>query len=396
MANVKKTSILVFLIAAFLAVGFSVSRPASADNAQQIQSHIDDLMKQQTEAQKELTAQQSSLYKNQAQIAVTRALLNKINADISSKEAELKNLDDQATLNKTMLAEYIRQMYYANQDHDVLVGLALSQGNLSDMMANSDNMLSIKAKIIDSLQIINDAKTQTQQAQATLADQQANHQQVLKTQQVQQAQISSDIQDTQATLQQLNDKLSKLRSDLSAMLGANISTDDINKAAKIASQATGVRKDFILGELVVESDLGRFTGGCTYDKSKMGSANLAIFKSIASSLSYNYKNLKVSCPLSYGIGGAMGIAQFMPSTWVGYESRISSATGHNPPDPWNLVDGVTGMAIKLANDGATSKSGEKNAAARYYCGGNYTRAICQNYAKKVLYWADNYQQLLNN
>ena len=105
--------------------------------------------------------------------------------------------------------------------------------------------------------------------------------------------------------------------------------------------------------------------------------------------------MKVSCALSYGIGGAMGIAQFMPTTWTGYEARISGATGHNPPDPWNLVDGITGMAIKLKNDGAGSKSGEKNAAARYYCGSNINRSICQNYAKKVLYWADNYKTLLD-
>ena len=92
----------------------------------------------------------------------------------------------------------------------------------------------------------------------------------------------------------------------------------------------------------------------------------------------------------------MGIAQFMPSTWNGYKAQIAAATGHNPPDPWNLVDGVTAMALYLKNRGAGSKSGEKNAAAAYYCGSNIGRAVCQNYAKKVLYWADNYEQLLNN
>ncbi|KKQ04795.1 MAG: hypothetical protein US15_C0043G0001, partial [Candidatus Moranbacteria bacterium GW2011_GWF1_36_4] len=27
----------------------------------------------------------------------------------------------------------------------------------------------------------------------------------------------------------------------------------------------------------------------------------------------------------------------------------------NPPDPWNLVDGVMAMALKLKNDEATAK-----------------------------------------
>ena len=312
-----------------------------------------------------------------------------------ARKPELKNLNDQAELNKTMLGEYIRQLYYANQDNDPLIQLSLFQGSLNDMSVQTDSIISIKAKIIDALQVIADAKTSAEQAKSDLANQQQSKQQALKSQQAQQAQVSSDIQDTQATIQELNDKLSKLRSNLSALLDQNISADDIVAAAKIASNATGVRRDFILGELVVESDLGRFTGGCTYDKSKMGGTNLAIFKNIASSLGYNYKKLKVSCPLSYGIGGAMGIAQFMPTTWNGYKARISSATGHNPPDPWNLVDGVTAMALYLKNRGGDHKSGEKNAAAAYYCGGNIGRSVCQNYAKNVLYWADNYETLLN-
>jgi len=45
----------------------------------------------------------------------------------------------------------------------------------------------------------------------------------------------------------------------------------------------------------------------------------------------------------------------LPDTWLGYKSQIAAKTGHNPPDPWNLTDGVVGMAIKLAKGGATKK-----------------------------------------
>jgi len=118
-----------------------------------------------------------------------------------------------------------------------------------------------------------------------------------------------------------------------------------------------------------------------------------LFKKIAKELGYNYKKLKVSCPpKNYkGTGGAMGVAQFMSDTWMGYKSKIASKTGNNPPDPWSLTDGVMAMALKLKNDGGASKSGEWNAAARYLgsCSGS-TRFYCEN----VLYWADNYKKKL--
>ena len=91
----------------------------------------------------------------------------------------------------------------------------------------------------------------------------------------------------------------------------------------------------------------------------------------------------------------MGIAQFMPTTWLGYKSQIASITGHNPPDPWNVVDGVVGMAIKLAAAGATSKSGELVASKRYYCGSPnspYWNNKCNDYAKNVQRLATGYEK----
>ena len=137
----------------------------------------------------------------------------------------------------------------------------------------------------------------------------------------------------------MNAKLSKLRSELSSLLGKSYNAKDIEDAAKFASKMTGVRKNFLLGMLVVESDLGRFTGGCTATESRMSSNRLKLFKDICEELDYNWKKQKVSCPpKSYkGTGGAMGVAQFMSDTWMGYKSSIASATGHNTPDPWSLT-----------------------------------------------------------
>lgn len=400
MENMQRKLIPIVFIAAFAVINFFSfhSEPAKADTAaEQTQNQINDLEKKKKEVEAELAVEQSRLYKNQAQISTTRAILNQINADIARKETELRNLEVRAKLNRTMLAEYLRRIYYAGQENDLLIQLSLFNGNLNDVLANFDNSVSIKSKIIDALLAIREAKIKTEQTKETLADQQQDKQLVLKTQQVQHVQISNDVQETKVTLAEIQQKISKLRNTLSSFLGKSYSIDDVVEAVKFASKKTGVRKEFIFAMLDKESDLGRFTGGCTYNKSKMGSINEGIFKRITNELGYDYKKLKVSCPLSYGIGGAMGVAQFMPTTWgdpdgspVGWRPRISSATGHNPPDPWSLTDGIVGMALKLKAAGADKKSGERNAAAAYYCGSRLSRAVCQNYANTVISWSKGY------
>lgn len=363
----------------------------ASDTASNIQEDINKYNKKLQVAQQELAGLQSQLYKNQTKINAIKNLISQITSDIFRKEAELKDLNNQAVVNKNMLSEYIRQIYFVDQE-DPLVLLAISKKNLSDFSANFDGIIGVKAKIIASLETINNTKDQVEQAKIDLANLQKSNAQALSSQQVQQAVITNNVEDTQATIEELQAKLNKLRSTLSSFLGESYTMDDVISAVKSAEKKTGVRKEFLFAMLDKETDLGRFTGGCNYKKSKMGSANEKIFKSVCDELGYDYNKMKVSCPLSYGIGGAMGVAQFMPTTWVGYKSKISAVTGNSPADPWNLKDGIMGMALKLKAAGAGSKSGEYKAAATYYCGGNIARTVCKNYANSVISWSKGYDE----
>jgi membrane-bound lytic murein transglycosylase B len=194
------------------------------------------------------------------------------------------------------------------------------------------------------------------------------------------------ISEQDAEIKELENEMAALNSAISGLLGRSFNTNDIKKAAKYAGKKTGVRKEFILGMLTVETNLGRYTGGCTYKQSRMNSHRKTLFKQICKKTGRDYKKMKVSCPpANYrGTGGAMGVAQFMSDTWVGYNAKIAAATGHKNPDPWNLTDGVMAMALKLANDGAKSKKGECRAAMRYL-GGSH-----QWYCDKVLNYAKRY------
>ncbi len=390
MKKKQKIFLAIFLLVAIAVGFFGVTwHSASAETASSIRDDIEKYNKKLEAAQQELATEQAQLYKNQTKISATKKTIALLTSDIAQKEAQLNDLTSQADANKKMLSEYLRQIYYLDQE-DLLVTLPISTNNLSDLSASFDGMIGVKAKIISSLETINDTKEQVEQVKSDLADLQKSSAQALAAQQATQAAIASDVQETQVTVAQLQAKMDKLRSMLSSFLGESFTMDDVVAAVKYADNKTGVRKEFLFAVLDKETDLGRFTGGCSYDKSKMGSANSTIFQDICDGLGYNYKKMKVSCPLSYGIGGAMGVAQFMPSTWVGYAPKIASLTGSSPADPWSLKDGIMGMALYLKNKGGDSKSGEYQAAAMYYCGGNWKRTVCKNYANTVISWSKGY------
>lgn len=400
---------LVFLIVAFFIANVfcGSDNVAKASTASDLKDKIANLQKKEKEAQAELTVQQSQLYKNKTQIGSTQSSIQKLQADIARSELELQNLDERAEFNKKMLAEYIRQVYYADQE-DPIVSLAIFQGNLDDLTMNFDSMVNIKAKIVDALEVINDAKTETEQAKFDLSDQKQDNQELLQTQQVKQSQITDDIEATQATLAEIQKKMSELQGDLNKLLGKSYNTKDIKDAIKYASNKTGIRAGFLFGMLSVESRLGASTGSCTAAQSRMSSYRLGLFKQITKSLGYDYTKKKVSCPPSgyKGTGGAMGVAQFMSDTWTGYKSSIASATGNNPPDPWSLSDGVMAMAIKLKNDGGakdgkttiTSPCNKKKVSVKWevYASMRYLGWSCyalNNYSKTIQSLSGNYDQL---
>jgi len=189
----------------------------------------------------------------------------------------------------------------------------------------------------------------------------------------------------------------------------------VEEAVEFASEKTGVRKDFLMGMLVVESDLGRNTGQCSYREVEEGAErayqngqlsqrayNTFIerrekIKGIAEKIGRDYEEVRVSCnPSRYaGTGGAMGIPQFMPDTWLLFEDKIGELVGKDNPDPWVVKDGVVAMALLLSDTPGVTKHNyyaERNAAKMYLSG--TTSWQYDWYANQILYWASNYRRLL--
>lgn len=373
----------------------------AADSIDEIENKIEKEEAEKAKLEKELGSIQSSVNSTQYEIQRTENLIKQAEENIERSKKELEVSSERIKLQRESLRGLLQEFYY-NKKNPILYSI-LNEDDLSKVFSEADHIITINQKLYDTIEDIKQSKIDVENRAKEIEEEKDKHEKLLGMKEDQRsallsdkAETQSDINEKDATISELNAKLAKLRSNLSGYLGKSYDASDIKDAAKFASKATGVRKDFLMGMLTVESDLGRFTGGCYAKDSKMSSYRLEIFKDICDELDYKWKTRKVSCPpKSYkGTGGAMGVAQFMSDTWMGYKTSIAKNTGHNPPDPWNLTDGVMAMALKLAKGGATKKSGECNAAKLYLSG--TTSSTYDWYCKKVLYWADNYESKLDD
>ena len=367
-----------------------------------VQKKLDQAMRKKAVLEQNLSQINQSLARTLGSIKQTQNTLQETTDVIARKQLEIQLLDQQIDLKTEVLAELMRTMYFTGQNPEL--NAMLGDESFSTVMDAGTNVATMEQKVQGLLDDIQTTQDKTAEEKANLEALKQQHEATLAATLTQKQQLAAAQADTAenvaqaaATVAELQQKLAKLNSDLSGLLGQVVSTSDVTQAAKIAGAATGVRPAFILGELTQESGLGRFTGGCYYKNTRVKPADTAAFKSIMGDLGYNINSKKISCSASYGYGGAMGIAQFMPTTWLGYESKISAMTGHKPPDPWSVTDGVVGMAIKLANGGAASKGGEYAASMLYYCGTTHPsnptiKKACNNYAANVQRLASGYEK----
>lgn len=394
-----------------------------ADNISETEEDIAKKEKTLKEAEKKYGAIQSdlnqinsSLTSTQQLIQRTQNLLVQTTQTIGQKEKEIVNLEQQLALERGVLKGLIQEMYFS--ESVPLVEVMLAESDLGNLFQEKDNLFSAQEKMQEVIREIDDMKLRVADEKLSLEDVKEDHEELLAIKNRQKQSLVSekletqeDLEDQQARVNRLKKELSELQGDLNALLGKSYNAKDIKEAVEFASGKTGVPKGFLFGVLKMETNLGANVGGCTYAQVEDGAqANYKagrlskrswntfqwrrdLFRGIAKELGLDYRKQKVSCnPKGYaGTGGAMGVAQFMPDTWNGYKKSVASATGHNPPSPWNLTDGVMAMAQKLGKvPGVTS--GNRDAwkrAATLYLGTAY-----KPYINGILYWADHYKELL--
>ena len=242
-----------------------------------------------------------------------------------------------------------------------------------------------------------DEKISVQDEQAKIKKAETEKQRLLNLSVQQQKNYQGQIAGKEQRAAQIRTALFSLRDTAAIPFG------DALQFANLASAKTGVRPAFLLAILTQESNLGKNTGSCFLKDTATGAGagantgtpiakvmnptrDVPVFITLMQGLGRDPFSTRVSCPQSIGWGGAMGPAQFIPSTWKLLQTSIAGLLGKGVPDPWIPQDAFMASALYLSNLGAGSKvySAERDAACRYYSGKSCASGVGGTYGNQVM------------
>ncbi len=349
-------------------------------------------------------------------------------SNIVSKQSKINGLNDKLEREKESLAQLLRT---TNEiDSYSLAEVVLGEGNLSAFFEDLDSFDSIKVALSESFKEIGTTKVVTQVEKSSLEDRQAEEVELRTLQELQRRKIKEQEAEKQrilkatkgqeaayvALIRSKEQTAAQIRAELFTLRGtAAIPFEKALEYANAASKKTGVRPAFILGVIAEESNLGENVGSGNWRIDMHPTRDQPIFAELMRHLGFNPDTMPVSKKPWYGYGGAMGPAQFIPSTWVLYagytctkgvvtctynasKDRIGKATGSQPPNPWEPKDAIMASGILLMDNGADAgtPAAERLAALRYLAGWtNAKKAEYAFYGDDVMELAAKYQRQID-
>lgn len=208
--------------------------------------------------------------------------------------------------------------------------------------------------------------------------------------------------------------------------GAKVTFGEAYNIINAYKDKLGMDPAFVLAILFQESgwkgQIGGNIGRCTYNQknshgNSVGGFNVMkksqqkAFLRIMSDLNLNAEKQKISCPIpsdgSYG--GAMGPAQFIPTTWIGTRSSAAKIIGKpvGKMSPFENKDAFVSSGVllkwnyyskacsdyskKYRNISSDRTLRERCAAAKYYAGGNWFK-YRMTYGESVLQRANRFRE----
>jgi len=352
-----------------------------AQIAQQ-QTLLNSKQKERTSLERDVAILDAQIKKSQLSIKARDITIRGLQSEIAHKEASIGELDVKVSAGQESLAQLLRLT--RESDETSLVELALS-GTFSEFFQDLDSFGTLQRALGTSFEQMETLKgSLTESKQALLAQQseqedlrkiQVLEQQSIKAREREKQKVLKDTKGQEAAYQKLIASQKKTAAEIRAALfsfrdSAAIPFGDAYTYAMAASAKTGVRPAIILAIISEESNLGENVGTGSWAVDMHPTRDRPVFAQIVAELGLDPNQMPVSKKPWYGWGGAMGPAQFIPSTWILYKDRIAAITGNNPPNPWDARTAIFATALLMMDNGADEQTprAERLAALRYLAG----------------------------
>ena len=396
-----------------------------------------DLKVESASISRDISILNAKIKEAQLNIKAKNIKISGLSKDISVKSKDIDNLERKIEKGKDSIGDLLRKSYQI--DDSSLLTMALSDYDLSQFFIDIDSFDSIKRSLQITLDDVRETKDATEKQKEYLSarkDQEvdakvaveAEKRKVEKNEDEKKKLLSLNKEQEKAykeILKEREKKAAQIRTALFALRdSAAIPFGKALEYANLAAAKTGVKPAFLLAILQQESNLGKNVGTCNraqdtkkwldimpgpteyqvylQNKKSCKKAKIACssrddqtpFIDIMASLGRSADNTPLSCPISSAgpWGGAMGPAQFIPSTWQLFKERIAGIIGKPVPDPWEPKDAIIASALYLSDLGADSGSysAQKKAACKYYGSGG---SSCY-YGNQVMAKAQNIQETM--
>lgn len=383
-----------------------------------IEAELQELLNKQKEQQKQtgtlkgdVSFLNSQINALKTKIKARAIAIAQLRVSITEKASKIATLEEKIENHQESISQLLRNTHQLQNEG--LVYLVFSDKTLSSFYGDLDSYDSIKESIKKELNNVRGIKELTEEEKKELEskrDAETDAKEELEVAQKKTAQSEAEKKKLLAISQKQETEYQKLAAEKKARAdkiravlfslaglttGRGIPFGEALNFANEAKKLTGIEPAFLLAIFKQESNLGSNVGRCFLTDTEGPKAGYGInpttgkiwsnlmkpsrdikpFLEITSHLGLDPLKTNVSCPIAgvAGYGGAMGPAQFIPSTWKIFEERLRDLLGRYA-SPWEPQDAFMASAMYLTDLGAvgTSASAQHKAACRYYGSGGST------------------------
>jgi len=371
---------------------------------QEIQAIEGDITKTQQEKkslQNEISLLKGKIKKLDLQISQSNKIIEDLRFQITDTSQSIEQTMDDIDIKKEQLGKILLRIH--QEDQRSFAEIVLTGPTLSDFFSNVAALEALRARNGELLENMKKLSEYLESQKGALESEKTEEEHFVRIQILQKQQSQGLTKQSEQLLEvtkgkeseyqkMLADKKKKaqeIKSRIFDLIGVP-DAPTFGEALEIAtfvSRQTGVRSAFLLAVLTQESNIGKNVGQCYLKNPNTGngvkvngqailrvmkpSRDVQPFLQITQQLVRDPYNTPVSCPIPSvgGYGGAMGPAQFIPSTWLQYQDKIAQLKGGSA-DPWNIRDAFLAAAVYLAQAKATRQTHDYEwcAAVTYFSG----------------------------